>query len=81
MDNDDFSLKIAIESAKTQQKMRDQFIEDFMEQTNVKDLSDGAVEILRYVLKVAYNKGAIDTLAINATANLGIKEGGEDYEI
>ena len=81
MDNDDFSLKIAIESAKTQKKMRDQFIKDFMEQTNVEDLGEEAIETLKYVLTVAYDKGAIDTLSITATSQLATLEGGEDYDI
>lgn len=81
MDNDDFRLKIAIESAKTQKKMRDQFIKDFMKLTNVEDLGEEAIEMLKYILTVAYDKGAIDTLSITATANMGIMEGGEDYEI
>lgn len=78
---DDIRMKIAIKSAKTQKKMRELFIEDFVEQTNVKELGEDAVETLRYTLTIAYNKGAMDALSISSTAHMGIMEGGEDYDI
>lgn len=81
MDNDDIRIKIAIESANTQKKMRDIFIEDFIKQTNVNELGEEAVETLKYTLTVAYNKGAMDALSISSTAHMGIMEGGEDYEV
>lgn len=81
MDNDNIRIKIAIESAKTQRKMRDLFIEDFIKQTNVEMLGEEAVETLRYTLTVAYNKGAMDALSISSTARMGMMEGGKDYEV
>lgn len=76
--NDDMMFKIACECAKTQLKMREQFIKDFMEMTNVEDLDNKAIEILKYTLTLAYNKGAADALSISAVSNM---EGGEDYDI
>lgn len=78
---DDIRIKIAIESAKTQKKMRDLFIEDFIKQTNVNELGEEAVETLKYTLTIAYNKGAMDALSITSTAHMGMMEGGEDYEV
>ncbi|MBO5906449.1 MAG: hypothetical protein J6Q84_08565 [Kiritimatiellae bacterium] len=79
--SDDIRMKIAIESAKTQKKMRDQFIKEFIETTNVEDLGEEAIGTLKYVITVAYNKGAMDALAISATSQLATMEGGEDYDI
>lgn len=76
MDND-IRIKIAIESAKTQKKMRDLFIEDFMKQTNARELGEEASETLKYVLMTAYNKGAMDALSISSTAHMGMMEGDE----
>ncbi len=81
MDNDDIRMKIAMESAKTQKKMRELFIEDFIKQTNVEELGEEAIATLRYTLTIAYNKGAMDALSISSTAHMGIMEGGEDYEV
>lgn len=79
--NDDTRMKIAMESAKTQKKMRDQFIKDFMETTNIEELGEEASATLKYVLMVAYNKGAADALSISVTSQLAAMEGGEDYDI
>mgnify|MGYP006908806440 CR=1 FL=1 len=76
--NDDIRMKIAMESAKTQKKMRNQFIKDFMETTNVEDCGEEAVATLEYVLMVAYNKGAADALSISVTSQLAAMEGGEE---
>lgn len=79
--DDNTRMKIAMESAKTQKKMRDQFIKDFMETTNVEDLGEEAAATLEYVLMVAYNKGAADALSISVTSQLAAIEGGGDYDI
>ena len=76
--NDDMMFKIACECVKTQLKMREQFIKEFMKMTNVEDLDKKAIEILKYTLTVAYNKGAADALSISAVSNM---EGGDDYDI
>lgn len=81
MDNDNIRIKIAIESAKTQRKMRDLFIEDFIKQTNVNELGEEALATLKYTLRVAYNKGAMDALSISSTAHMGMMGGGDDYEV
>lgn len=73
--NDDMKVKIACECAKTQIKMREEFINDFIEGTNVESLGEKAVETLIYTLTIAYNKGAVDAIAISAISNM---EGGED---
>ena len=80
MDND-MRIKIAMESAKTQKKMRDLFIEDFIKNTNVNELGKEAVETLKYTLRIAYNKGVMDALSISSTAHMGMMEGGEDYDV
>lgn len=79
--NDDIRFKIAVECAKTQKKMRDQFIKEFIENTNVEDLGKEAMETLRYTLILAYNKGAADALSISVTSDISMMEGGEDYGI
>lgn len=76
--NNDIRVKIAMKCAETQLKMREQFIKDFIETTNVEDLGEKAMETLKYTLTVAYNKGAADALSISAVSNM---EGGEDYDI
>lgn len=79
--NDDIKFKIAFESVKTQNKMRDQFIADCMKMTNIEYLGKEAIETLKSILIVAYNKGAMDALSILATSKLATMEGGEDYDI
>lgn len=75
----DVNLKIAIECTKTQLKMRNQFINEFIEtRTNTKDLDGKMVEVLRDILTIAYNKGVSDALKISAIINM---EGGEDDEV
>lgn len=74
--NDDMMFKIACECAKTQLKMRERFIKEFIEETNVESLGKEAMETLKYNLTIAYNKGAADALSIYyAVSNM---EGGED---
>lgn len=76
--NDDMMFKIACECAKTQLKMRERFIKEFIEETNVESLGKEAMETLKYTLTIAYNKGAADALSISAVSNM---EGGEDDDI
>ena len=76
--NDDMMFKIACECAKTQLKMREQFIKEFIENTNVESLGEEAMATLKYTLTIAYNKGAADALSISAVSNM---EGGEDDDV
>ena len=76
--NDDIKFKIACECAKTQLKMREQFIKEFIENTNVESLGRKAMETLEYTLTIAYNKGAADALSICAVSDI---EGGDDYDV
>lgn len=76
--NNDIKFKIATECAKTQMKMREEFINGFIEETNVTELGEEAVATLRYTLTIAYNKGVADALLISSIINM---EGGEDDEV
>ena len=80
MDNLKMFEKIAIEQARTQMKLRDSFIEDFINMNAKHFKTEKSIEGLKDVLKIAYNKGAADALAIMATAGMAM-EGGEDYGI
>lgn len=79
--NDDMRFKIAGECVKTQLKMREQFIKEFIENTNVESLGEEAMETLKSTLTIAYNKGAADALSIFKVIDMVDMEGGDDYDI
>ena len=77
--NDDMVFKIARECAKTQLKMREEFINDFIKYIHFRvdspEFEEAMTETIKTIIKTAYNKGAADALTISAVANM---EGGED---